>query len=98
KLEPMPSNRSGIFAAASGGNIYVFGGEENAGNFNNHEKYDPATDSWEIEPPMPTARHGLTAVTVNDKIYLIGGGPEPGLIVGGVNEIFQPGNRTNSNT
>jgi len=95
KLEPMPSNRSGLSAAASSsGDIYVFGGEENAGTFNNNEKYDPDTDKWELKSPMPTARHGLAAVTVSDKIYVIGGGPEPGLIVGGVNEIYQPGNNT----
>jgi len=96
KLEPMPSNRSGLSAAASGsGDIYVFGGEENGGTFNNNEKYDPDTDKWEIKSPMPTARHGLAAVAVNDKIYVIGGGPEPGLIVGGVNEIYQPSNKIN---
>jgi hypothetical protein len=37
---------------------------------------------------MPTARHGLAAVAIGDKIYLIGGGPEPGLSVINVNEIF----------
>ena len=95
-LDPMPSNRSGLSAAASGsGEIYVFGGEENGGTFNNNEKYDPDNDKWEIKTPMPTARHGLAAVTLSDKIYVIGGGHEPGLIVGGVNEIYQPGNNTN---
>ena len=40
---------------------------------------------------MPTARHGLTAISANDdnKIYVIGGGgPEPGLSVTSLNEIF----------
>ena len=45
------------------------------------------------EPPMPTARHGLAAVSVVDdgednKISVIGGGPQPGLSVTNVNEIF----------
>jgi len=88
-LEPMPSKRGGLAAASSDtGDIYVFGGEENAGTFNNNEKYDPEANIWSIEPSMPTARHGLSAVTIDNKIYVIGGGPEPGLIVGGMNEIF----------
>jgi N-acetylneuraminic acid mutarotase len=70
-------------------NIYVFGGEEPLRTFNNNEKYDATTNKWTSEPPMPTARHGLTAVYIgDDKIYVIGGGPQPGLSVSGVNEIF----------
>lgn len=91
RLDPIPSNRGGLAAASTtGGDMYVFGGEENAGTFNNNEKYDPESNEWIVESPMPTARHGLSAVTVDNKIYVIGGGPEPGLIVGGLNEIFQP--------
>lgn len=95
-LEPMPSKRGGLAAASSAdGSIYVFGGEENAGTFNNNEKYNPYSDQWSVELPMPTARHGLSAVTLGDKIFVVGGGPEPGLIVGGVNEILKLGNSTN---
>src|ERR687892_185984 len=100
-LEPMPSKRSGIAAAApaaavttnvssiNGSIIYVFGGEEPSKTFNNNEKYDATTNRWTSEPPMPTARHGLAAVYMeDDKIYVIGGGPQPGLSVSGANEIF----------
>jgi hypothetical protein len=37
---------------------------------------------------MSTAPHGLAAVEIGDKIYVVGGGPEPGLSVTNVNEIF----------
>jgi hypothetical protein len=37
---------------------------------------------------MPTARHGLGAVSNEDRVYVIGGGPQPGLSVSNVNEIF----------
>lgn len=91
-LHPMPSKRGGLAAASNAdGDIYVFGGEENAGTFNNNERYIPNTDKWIEESPMPTPRHGLSAVNMGDRIYVVGGGPEPGLIVGGVNEIFHPG-------
>ena len=37
---------------------------------------------------MPTPRHGLAAVSVDNRIFVIGGGPEPGLSVSDVNEIY----------
>ena len=37
---------------------------------------------------MPTSRHGLAAVSIGNKIFVIGGGPEPGLSVSNVNEIY----------
>jgi hypothetical protein len=40
---------------------------------------------------MPTAHHGLAAVDIGNKIYVVGGGPEPGLSVINVNEIFHIG-------
>ena len=87
--EPMPSKRGGLSSASlSNGNIYVFGGEENGGTFNNNEKYDPVSDKWTKELSMPTARHGLVAAAVNNRIYVLGGGLEPGLNVSGLNEIF----------
>lgn len=92
-LEAMPSNRSGIAAAAAASlvnssNIYVFGGEEPSKTFNNNEKYDAMTNKWTSEPSMPTARHGLAAVYIDEKIYVVGGGPQPGLSVTSANEIF----------
>lgn len=77
----MPSKRGGLAAASVYGNIYVFGGEEPSGTFNNNEKYDPKTNKWTEDIPMPTGRHGLIAAAINDKIYIVGGGPEPGLTV-----------------
>ena len=89
-LEPMPSKRGGLAAAASlpNGNIFVFGGEEPGATFNNNEMYDPLTDKWSKDIPVPTARHGLVSVAIDDKIYVVGGGIEPGLSVSGLNEIF----------
>jgi N-acetylneuraminic acid mutarotase len=84
----MSSKRSGIAAVSINYSIYVFGSEERSKTFNNNEKYDVINNRWSIEPPMPTARHGLAAVAIEDKIYVVGGGPEPGLSVTNVNEIF----------
>jgi N-acetylneuraminic acid mutarotase len=96
-LNQMPSKRSGIAAAAdpsvNNSNIYVFGGEEPSKTFNDNERYDIKRNKWTVELPMPTARHGLVAVFIdngynNNRIYVIGGGPDPGLSVSDVNEIF----------
>lgn len=87
-LQSMPSKRGGLTSAAVNGTIYVFGGEEPGGTFNNNEKYNPKTNTWTSDTPMPTARHGLAAVAVDDKIYVIGGGPEPGGSQTNLNEIF----------
>jgi N-acetylneuraminic acid mutarotase len=88
-LESMPSNRSGISAASINNDIYILGGEDLTKTYNNNEKYNIKNNKWEYQEPLPTARHGLSAVSVNDdKIYVIGGGPEPGLSITSVNEIF----------
>jgi N-acetylneuraminic acid mutarotase len=93
-IAPMPSNRSGLAAAASAdGNIYVFGGEDAISimTFDNNEKYDPNTDKWTSEAPMPTARHGLAAVfdNMSKRIYVMGGGIEAGVdSVSNINEIL----------
>jgi N-acetylneuraminic acid mutarotase len=84
----MSSKRSGIAAVSINDSIYVFGSEEHSKTFNNNEKYDVINNRWSIEPPMPTAHHGLAAVDIGNKIYVVGGGPEPGLSVINVNEIF----------
>jgi len=97
---PMPSNRSGLAAAAvsADNNIYVFGGEDaitaTAMTFDNNEKYDPKTDKWASEPPMPTPRHGLAAVfdNLSKSIFVIGGGIEAGGdSVSNINEVFLVG-------
>ena len=62
-LQPMLSKRGGLASAtAVNETIYVFGGEQPSGTFNNNEKYDPDTNTWTSQEPMPTARHGLLAV------------------------------------
>ena len=47
--------------------MYVFGGEQNQGTFDNNKRYDVATDTWSEELPMPTARHGLVSLHMTIK-------------------------------
>lgn len=78
---PMPQARGGLAAAAHGGRLYVFGGEQWVPDkkvFAEAWAYDPGEDKWSELPPLPTPRHGLGAATVDDRIFLIGGGEKVG--------------------
>lgn len=78
---PMPQARGGLAAAAHGGKLYVFGGEQWVPEqkvFADAWVYDPSKDRWQALPPMPTARHGLGAATLGDRIHLFGGGLRTG--------------------
>ena len=87
-VEPMPSNRSGIAAAAINNSFFVFGGEDLIKTYGNNEEYGTQDGKWISQEPMPTSRHGLAAVSVGDRIFVIGGGPKPGYSVSDVNEIY----------
>ncbi|HEU5446589.1 MAG TPA: kelch repeat-containing protein, partial [Nitrososphaeraceae archaeon] len=87
-IESMPSKRSGIAATAINNSLFVFGGEDLTRTFGNNEKYDTDNGKWASLESMPTPRHGLAAVSVDNRIFVIGGGPEPGLSVSDVNEIY----------
>lgn len=88
QIESMPSKRSGIAAATINNSFFVFGGEEFIRTFDNNEKYDTENGKWTSLESMPTSRHGLAAVSVGNRIFVIGGGPEPGLSVSDLNEIY----------
>lgn len=87
-IEPMPSKRSRIAIATIYNRFFVFGGEDLARAFGNNEKYDSEGGKLTSLESMPTSRHGLAAVSVDNRIFVIGGGPEPGLSVSDLNEIY----------
>lgn len=78
---PMPQAQGGLAAAAHGGKLYVFGGEQWVPQqkvFSDNWVYDPGTDRWSSVPPLPTPRHGLGAATVRNQIHVFGGGLQVG--------------------
>ncbi|MCC5988564.1 MAG: hypothetical protein JJT95_12845 [Pararhodobacter sp.] len=89
----MAAGRSGVAAVEREGRVYLFGGEqfEPRGTFDEAERYNLATDSWEMLPPMPTARHGLGAAVIDGAIHVITGGPQRGLSYSVVNEVLSAG-------
>lgn len=71
---PMPSARGSLAAAALGGRVYAFGGEDSAGAVSNAvERLDPGTGLWTTLTPMPYRSHGLGAVAVGEDLYVMGG-------------------------
>ena len=80
---PMPQAQGGLAAAAHGGRLYAFGGEQWVPEqkvFAESWVYDPQADRWSAAPPLPTARHGLGAAALGNRIHVFGGA----LAVGGV--------------
>jgi hypothetical protein len=74
---PMPTRRTALATAVSGGRLYTFGGcPESHGytGLDTVEIYDPSTNSWSSGTPMPWPRTGHEAVTARDgRIYVLGG-------------------------
>ncbi|MBT7587828.1 MAG: hypothetical protein HN558_20105, partial [Gemmatimonadetes bacterium] len=67
------------------GKIYFVGGSDGTGSKNLAERYDPATNQWEILNPMMTERTGIACATLDGKLYAIGGQDLDSV------EIFDPG-------
>ncbi|QSB16667.1 hypothetical protein JQS43_10510 [Natronosporangium hydrolyticum] len=83
--------RSGVAVVAFQGQIYVIGGESVAqGVFDEVERYDPATRTWQAVTPMREGRHGLGAAALDDGIVLVGGGPRLGISFTDTTEIWRP--------
>jgi len=88
---PMPQAQGGLAAAAHGGKLYVFGGEQFVPTgkvFAEAWVYDPGTDRWAALPPMPTPRHGHGAAVVGNRIFLMGGGEKVGVAASRVQEVL----------
>ncbi len=89
-LPAMPTPRGGLTAAALDEQIHVTGGEafEPSRTFGEHEVYDVTRERWFALPDLPTPRHGLASIGLDGRWYVIGGGPEAGLSVSDVVEIY----------
>jgi hypothetical protein len=61
-------------ACVIAGEVYVTGGEDEAGDsLSSVEKYTPSSDTWSAVAPMPDARTNHTAVAVGSAMYVLGG-------------------------
>lgn len=89
---PMLKPRSGINSTMAYGCMHVWGGEESAGVFPDHDYYDPRSDKWVKLANMPIPIHGVTGATfANGLIYVTGGGTEVGGSSGSLlNQVYRP--------
>lgn len=89
---PMLRPRSGINSVTAYGCIHVWGGEEAAGVFPDHDYYDPRNDTWTRLPNMAIPIHGVTGATFADGlIYVTGGGDAVGGSSGTLlNQVYRP--------
>jgi N-acetylneuraminic acid mutarotase len=73
-LRPGPAAHFQPVVAATGGKLYVVGGNNNAGVTTNRlDVYDPASNSWTTRANMPTARVGAGGSVAQGKLFVMGG-------------------------
>lgn len=71
---PMPVSRSGIIAAASGGKLYAFGGNDGSTVSPNAYVYNPAANSWSsIASMLVGVDKGVAVTQSNGRIRIYGG-------------------------
>ena len=84
--------RSGMNGVMAKGCFHVWGGEEQAGMFPDHDYYDPRTNDWIRLRDMPIPVHGVYGSAFLDGLIWISGG---GTNIGGNNgsthnQVFRP--------
>lgn len=81
---PIPVANADFALAVLNGRIHITSGN----NGNDHQIYNPETNTWGTLTAIPTARNGAGAAVVDGKLYVIGG------IIGVVhhleNEMYDP--------
>jgi len=74
QLQPMPTPRNHIGAAAVNGRIHVVLGRADGDyTLTAHEIYDAATDTWAPGPDVPTGRSGVAVLEHGGYVYTFGG-------------------------
>ena len=89
---PMLRARSGMNGVLAKGCFHVWGGEEQAGMFPDHDYYDPRTNEWIRLRDMPIPVHGVYgSAFVDGLIWISGGGTNIGGNHGSThNQVFRP--------
>jgi N-acetylneuraminic acid mutarotase len=89
---PMLGGRSGMNGVMARGCFHVWGGEQPAGMFPDHDYYNPQTDSWVELRDMPIPVHGVNgSAFVDGLIWVSGGGTHIGGSSGSLyNQVFKP--------
>jgi N-acetylneuraminic acid mutarotase len=90
---PMPTARELVKMGELDGRLYVVGGVAADGRFlATVERYDPATDGWDLVTPMTTARGNPGVVAAGGRLVVVGGaaGSATAPVVLGSSEAYDP--------
>ena len=89
ELEPMPTARSEVGAAAIGQKIYVVGGYvEKVLPTDTVEVYNIDENIWYTVSPLPAKLHHPAAASFDGKLYVVGGYSADYSITPGVNSLY----------
>ena len=77
---PMPVTVTSFGYAVVDGNIYIIGGDSSGTNMTTVQRYNPASDTWEVDTdhggtlaPLPQPRAVLFCGVIDRKVHAIGG-------------------------
>ena len=73
KLEPIPTGRWGLAAAAVGDTVYAIAGQDDSPKISRVEAFDAGVGKWEERKEIPNGRVRHAAVAFRGKIYVFGG-------------------------
>jgi N-acetylneuraminic acid mutarotase len=93
---PMPTARSDLHAASTGGLLYAVGGNTgSSGATGAVEAYNPVTDAWVALAPMPNPVYQGTIGVIDGKLYVVGGWNWPASTIPIRNlQIYNPATNT----
>ncbi len=72
-MPPMFTPRSRAAGGVVDGRLYVVGGENESGDVDVMEMYDPALETWQSLPPRPTAARNAAAAGLDNLLFVVGG-------------------------
>lgn len=72
-MQPMPTARGGLAAAAVNEMLYTVGGSDGTKALSTVERYDVGDDVWQKGPSLLTPRRGLAVAVMGKILYAIGG-------------------------
>lgn len=88
----MPTAQAGLVLAAVGLDLYVIGGESEAGISGRTYIYRPNAATWETGADKPTPVTDAAAVVLFGEIYVVGGRQADGRVTNRV-EVYSPANQ-----
>jgi hypothetical protein len=78
-LGPMDMARADAGAAVLGDQIFLFGGENEQGLLDRHQRYNPAASQgnpWTPRAPLPEPRSRMAVAFASERFFVLGGGGE----------------------